>query len=62
MDEIAALKWVQANAAAVGGNASEVTVFGESAGAMSIGILLSTPAAEGLFHRAIMESNVGAFN
>jgi len=61
-DQIAALQWVRANAAAVGGDAARVTVFGESAGAMSIGILMTSPRAAGLFSRAIMESNVGGFN
>ena len=62
MDQIAGLQWVQRNSAAFGGNASAVTVFGESAGAMSIGILMTLPAAKGLFHQAIMESNVGGFD
>lgn len=62
MDQVAALQWVQANIAIVGGNASDVTVFGESAGAMSIGLLLATGRGEGLFHKAIMESNVAGFN
>ena len=61
MDQIAGLQWIQRNAAAFGGNASAVTVFGESAGAMSIGVLMTLPQAQGLFHRAIMESNVGGF-
>ena len=61
-DQIAALQWVRANVAVVGGDASRVTVFGESAGAMSIGILMTSPRASGLFQRAIMESNVGGFN
>ena len=62
MDQVAALQWVQENIGAVGGNASDVTVFGESAGAMSIGLLLATGHGEGLFHKAIMESNVAGFN
>lgn len=59
MDQIAALKWVRRNAAAFGGDPDNVTVFGESAGAMNIVSLLGTPAAKGLFNRAIIESNIG---
>jgi len=62
MDQVAALRWVQENIHVVGGNASDVTVFGESAGAMSVGLLLATGRGEGLFHKAIMESNVAGFN
>jgi para-nitrobenzyl esterase len=62
LDQIAGLKWVRDEIAAVGGDPQHVTVFGESAGAMSIGILLTSPAAAGLFQRAIMESNVAGFN
>ncbi len=56
LDQIAALQWVRENIAAFGGDPDNVTVFGESGGAMSIGILLSMPRAEGLFRRAICQS------
>ena len=59
MDQIEALKWVRRNVAAFGGDPDNVTVFGESAGAMNIVALLGTPAAKGLFNRAIIESNIG---
>lgn len=58
-DQLAALHWVKAHIAAFGGDASNVTVFGESAGAMSIANLLGSPLAEGLFRRAIIESGHG---
>lgn len=56
LDQICALEWVRDNIAAFGGDPSNVTVFGESSGAMSIGALLAMPAARGLFRRAILES------
>jgi para-nitrobenzyl esterase len=56
LDQIAALEWVRDHAAAFGGDPDQVTVFGESAGGMSVGTLLGTPAARGLFQRAIAQS------
>ena len=59
-DQIAALRWVQKNIAHFGGDPANVTIFGESVGATSVGILLAIPAARNLFHRAILESNSAA--
>lgn len=56
LDQIEALKWVQQNIALFGGDPADITLFGESAGAMSISSLLACPAAKGLFHRIILQS------
>ncbi len=59
-DQIAGLKWVKENVAKFGGDPSNVTIFGESAGAKSVGFLVTSPMARGLFHRAISESGGAA--
>ncbi|TFB77909.1 hypothetical protein E3O06_00040 [Cryobacterium glaciale] len=55
-DQVAALEWVRANIRSFGGNPHNVTVFGESAGGNAIITLMATPAAHGLFARAIAQS------
>mgnify|MGYP001252701001 CR=1 FL=1 len=60
MDQVAALKWVQQNIGAFGGDPDQVTIFGNSSGGVSVNYLMGTPAAKGLFRRAISQS--GAVN
>lgn len=59
MDQIAALQWVQRNIGAFGGDADNVTLFGESAGGFSVHTMLTSPLAKGLFHKAIIQSGGG---
>ena len=61
MDQIAALKWVQGNIKAFGGDPKNVTVFGESAGGMSTLAILAVPSTKGLYQKAIVESGLGWF-
>jgi para-nitrobenzyl esterase len=56
LDIVAALKWVRDNIAAFGGDAGNVTIFGESGGGAKVSVLMAMPAAHGLFHKAIIQS------
>lgn len=58
-DQILLLHWVQENIAAFGGDPKRITIAGESAGAKDVAALLAVPSAQGLFHRAILESGGG---
>ncbi len=59
LDQIAALTWVQENIEQFGGDPDNVTIFGESAGGMSVATLMAMPAAAGLFRRGIAQSGAG---
>jgi len=61
LDMVAALEWVQRNIRAFGGDPSRVTIFGNSAGGMSVHLLMVVPQAKGLFHRAIGMSGYGTW-
>ncbi|WP_298199853.1 carboxylesterase family protein [Novosphingobium sp.] len=61
MDQIAALRWVRTNIARFGGNPAQVTLFGESAGAQDVALLLAAPAARHLFRAAVLQSGTPGF-
>eukprot|EP01062_Namystynia_karyoxenos_P033610 TRINITY_DN24729_c0_g4_i2.p1 TRINITY_DN24729_c0_g4~~TRINITY_DN24729_c0_g4_i2.p1 ORF type:complete len:435 (+),score=158.05 TRINITY_DN24729_c0_g4_i2:400-1704(+) len=61
LDQRAAMIWTRDNIRNFGGDPGSVTIWGESAGAMSVGLHLVSPGSAGLFHRAIMQSNVAGF-
>jgi para-nitrobenzyl esterase len=59
LDIIAALQWVRRNIAAFGGDAANITLFGQSSGGHAINLLMTSPLADGLFHQAIVQSGGG---
>jgi len=61
MDQIAALQWVRDNIVRFGGDPANVTIFGHSAGGQDVGLLMLSPLARGLFHKAIMQSGTPGF-
>ena len=61
-DQIVALHWVQENIDRFGGDPNNVTIFGNSAGGFTVGILMLSPLAKGLFHRAIIQSGRFSLN
>lgn len=62
LDQIAALEWVKANISEFGGDPDNVTIFGESAGGQAVSELMASPLADGLYHKAIMQSGVYSWN
>ncbi len=62
LDQVAALAWIRDNIEAFGGDPSNVTIFGESAGAQSVTEIMATPLSEGLFHKAILQSGASTYN
>lgn len=62
LDQMAALKWVRDNISAYGGDASNITIFGESAGAWSVTELMASPLAAGLFDKAIAQSGASTYH
>ncbi|XP_072136083.1 fatty acyl-CoA hydrolase precursor, medium chain-like isoform X1 [Mobula birostris] len=61
LDQIEALKWVQENIKSFGGDPNSVTIFGESSGGIAVTLLLASPLAKGLFHKAISESGTALY-